>query len=85
MFFSSLANSLRLLRTDKSNTNALAATSCVPTAADFCKGDSIIFTRVPMHPASAHLRSSAGERLLIREAKISSCPALSPCLISSAS
>ncbi|XXG74595.1 hypothetical protein AAC387_Pa07g3277 [Persea americana] len=49
-FFSSLANSLRLLRTDKSNTGALSATSCVPTAVDFCKGDSIIFARVPMHP-----------------------------------
>ncbi|XXG77450.1 hypothetical protein AAC387_Pa08g1597 [Persea americana] len=50
MFFSSLANSLWLLRTDMNNTNAFAATSCVPTAVDFCKGDSIIFTRVPVHP-----------------------------------
>ncbi|KAJ8640712.1 hypothetical protein MRB53_017406 [Persea americana] len=68
-----------------SNTSTLAATSCVPTAADFCKGDSIIFTRVPLHLASARSCLSTRERLQIREAEICCSPALSPCLINSTS
>ncbi|KAJ8631318.1 hypothetical protein MRB53_024641 [Persea americana] len=76
-FFSSLANSLRLLRTDRSNTGALFATSCVPTAVDFCKGDSIIFARVPMHlpmPACTRQPEKGCRSGKLRYAATSSCP-----------